>query len=136
MPAGTMENSINEYLLQAGKPWILYGLQLAAYALKPGGLLYVLGAKDRGILSAAKHMQETFGNVETLALSKGQRVVRSRKVEGTPLVTAPSGGTNIHDPLASLLPFVFADAKLDAGTLLFLTALSCFPTHPTLLLLF
>jgi 16S rRNA (guanine1207-N2)-methyltransferase len=132
MPAGTMDIAIMNILYQPGKPWILYGLQLAAYALKPGGLLYVLGAKDRGILSVAKHMQETFGNVETLAISKGQRVVRSRKAEGTPLVTAPSGGTSIHDPLASLLPFVFADGKLDEGTRLLLDALEVFPNDTAL----
>jgi 16S rRNA (guanine1207-N2)-methyltransferase len=101
---------------------------LAAYALKPGGLLYVVGAKDRGILSVAKHMQEIFGNVETLAISKGQRVVRSRKAEETPLMTAPSGATNTHD----LLPFVFADGKLDEGTRLLLDALEVFPDDTAL----
>ena len=119
MPAGTMDIAIMNILYQPGKPWILYGLQLAAHALKPGGLLYVVGAKDRGILSVAKYMQETFGNVETLAISKGQRVVRSHRAEGTPLMTAPSGETNTHD----LLPFVFADGKLDEGTRLLLDAL-------------
>lgn len=123
MPGATMDIAIMNILYQPGKPWTLYGLQLAAYALKPGGLLYVLGAKDRGILSVAKHMQETFGNVETLAISKGQRVVRSRKTESAPLVTAPSGETNIND----LLPFVFADGKLDEGTRLLLDALEVFP---------
>jgi 16S rRNA (guanine1207-N2)-methyltransferase len=123
MPAGTMDIAIMNILYQPGKPWILYGLQLAAYALKPGGLLYVVGAKDRGILSVAKRMQETFGNVETLAIGKGQRVVRSHRAEGTPLMTAPPGETNTHD----LLPFVFADGKLDEGTRLLLDALEVFP---------
>jgi 16S rRNA (guanine1207-N2)-methyltransferase len=123
MPAGTMDIAIMNILYQPGKPWILYGLQLAAYALKPGGLLYVVGAKDRGILSVAKHMQEIFGNVETLAISKGQRTVRSHRAEETPLMTAPSRETNTLD----LLPFVFADGKLDEGTRLLLDALEVFP---------
>jgi 16S rRNA (guanine1207-N2)-methyltransferase len=132
VPAGNMDIAIMNILFQPGKAWILYGLQLAAYALKPGGVLYVLGAKDRGILSVAKHMQEIFGNVETLVISKGQRVVRSHKAEGTSLVATPSGGTNIHDPLASLLPFVFADGKLDEGTRLLLDALEVFPDDTAL----
>ena len=58
---------------------MIYGLQVAAYALKPGGRLYVVGAKDRGVLSIAKRMQSLFGNLETLVISKGQRVVCSHK---------------------------------------------------------
>ena len=58
---------------------MLYGLSVAAFALKLEGRLYVAGAKDRGILTIAKRMQELFGNVETLAISKGQRVLCATK---------------------------------------------------------
>ncbi|TMC86903.1 MAG: methyltransferase [Chloroflexi bacterium] len=83
-PPATIDIAIINLLYQPAKTWTLYGLQVAAYALKPGGQLYVVGAKDRGILSIAKHMQEIFGNVETLLISKGHRVVSSRKIDHTP----------------------------------------------------
>ncbi len=123
-PAGTKDIAIMNILYQPGSTWIHYALRLAAYALKPGGRLYVLGAKDRGILSVAKRMQETFGNVATLAISKGQRVVCSRQSEVTHLGTTNS---SIDDPLASLLPLVFADSKLDEGTRLLIDALQVRP---------
>ncbi len=76
-PPAAMDVAALNTLYQAGKVWIEYALQLAAYALKPGGQLYVQGAKDRGILTLAKRMAEVFGNVETLEIHKGERVVRS-----------------------------------------------------------
>src|SRR5579863_4054400 len=78
-PAATIDIAILNLLYQPGNSWVRYGLQVAAHALKEGGQLYVVGAKDRGILSTAKRMKECFGNVETLAISKGMRVVCSRK---------------------------------------------------------
>src|SRR5579863_884020 len=73
----TMDVALMNLLYQPGSAWMQYGLWLAAYALKSGGRLYVQGAKDRGILSLAKHMQTRFGNVETLEISKGERVICS-----------------------------------------------------------
>ena len=75
----TIDVAILNLLYQPGNAWVIYGLQVAAFALKPGGRLYVVGAKDRGVLSVAKRMQSLFGNLETLAISKGQRVVCSLK---------------------------------------------------------
>jgi 16S rRNA (guanine1207-N2)-methyltransferase len=73
----TIDVAIMNILYQPSNAWMIFGLQVAAYALKPGGLLYVVGAKDRGVLSIAKRMQALFGNLETLVISKGQRVVCS-----------------------------------------------------------
>src|SRR5215469_1408115 len=73
--AATIDVAVMNMLYQPGNAWLIYGLQVAVYALKAGGRLYVVGAKDRGVLSVAKRMQAQFGNVETLAISKGQRVV-------------------------------------------------------------
>ena len=69
--------AVMNLLYQPSKAWVLYGLQVAASGLKVGGKLYVTGAKDRGILSVGKHMEELFGNVETLTISKGHRVLSS-----------------------------------------------------------
>jgi 16S rRNA (guanine1207-N2)-methyltransferase len=120
-PAATMDRAIMNLLYQPGNAWMLYGLQVAAYALKPGGRLYVVGAKDRGVLSMARRMQEYFGNVETLTISKGCRVVSSGRGEKV------NAGT--FEPVN---PAVFADGKLDEGTRLLLEALEVHPMDEAL----
>ncbi len=57
---------------QPANSWMFYGLQVAAFALKPLGRLYLSRPKDRGIVTLAKRMKEVFGNVETLTISKGR----------------------------------------------------------------
>jgi len=150
-PAATMDVAIMNLLYQPGNIWVLYGLQVASYALKPGGSLYVVGAKDRGVLSIAKRMQEYFGNVETLAISKGYRVVCSRNSfsgdktwhpqddktwhpQGMPLHVNPPGSDrqNAVDSSSSLVSLVFSDGKLDEGTRLLLEALEVRPTDDAL----
>ncbi len=105
----TMDGAVLNLLYQPNKAWMHYSLQLAAYALKPGGRIYVEGAKDRGILSVGRRLQELFGNLETLDISKGRRVIcavkRSEKVAGA--VVAP-----VFAP--------FAQGKMDEGTALLL----------------
>jgi len=115
----TIDIAIMNILYQPSNAWMIYGLQLAAYALKPGGRLYVVGAKDRGVLSIAKRMQTLFGNLETLAISKGQRVVCSH-VENN----SSARLTN----LPTLLPTTFAEGKLDEGTRLLVDALEVHTT--------
>jgi 16S rRNA (guanine1207-N2)-methyltransferase len=119
-PAGTMDVAALNLLYQPGNVWIQHALQVAFYALRPGGRLYVTGAKDRGILSTAKRMQEYFGNVETLEISKGQRVVCSRRRDG------PYLPRQIPDVT------VFAGSKLDDGTRLLLDALEVRATDEAL----
>ena len=109
--AAAMDAAIMNLLYQPSNAWMLYGLQLARGALKPGGRLYVVGAKDRGVQTVARHMQERFGNVETLAISKGQRVVCSRNPAGSSL-SAPG----------ELAALVFSKGELDEGTRLLLEA--------------
>ncbi|HZU67775.1 MAG TPA: methyltransferase [Ktedonobacteraceae bacterium] len=119
----TIDIAVMNILYQPGNAWIHYGLQLARYALKPGGHLYVTGAKDRGILSVTKRMQESFGNVETVMISKGRRVVCSRKDE-----TLVRGEVQVVKPM--LTPF--ADGDLDEGTRLLLEALEVHATDVAL----
>src|SRR5207245_3402344 len=132
-------------LYQPSNAWMIYGLQLAAYALKSGGRLYVVGAKDRGVLSIAKRMQSLFGNLETLVISKGQRVVCSH-VENNSLdlhsheeplrASTTSDAQNVVAPLAGagltnlppLLPTTFAERELDEGTRLLIDALEVHAT--------
>ena len=142
-PAATMDVAIMNLLYQPSNIWMLYGLQVASYALKPGGRLYVVGARDRGVLSIAKRMQEYFGNVETLAISKGYRVVCSRNSfsgdktwhpQGMPLHIFPpaSDHQNVVDSSSPLVSLVFSDGKLDEGTRLLLEALEVRPTDEAL----
>jgi 16S rRNA (guanine1207-N2)-methyltransferase len=115
----TMHVAFMNILYQPGNAWTQYGLQLAAYALKPGGRLYVLGAKDRGILSLAKHMHTLFGNVETLEISKGERVICSNVSSNTRNRVEDARG----EDAIYRIPTLFAEGKLDEGTRLLLDAL-------------
>jgi 16S rRNA (guanine1207-N2)-methyltransferase len=117
----TIDVAIMNMVYQPSNAWMIYGLQVAAYALKPGGRLYVVGAKDRGVLSMAKRMQSIFGNLETLVISKGQRVVCSR-MENKETRDAPT------NQFPALMPTAFAGGKLDEGTRLLVEALEVHAT--------
>jgi 16S rRNA (guanine1207-N2)-methyltransferase len=106
-----VDTAVLSILYQPNNAWMHYAIQLAAYALKPGGRLYIEGAKDRGILSLGKRVQALFGNLETLEISKGQRVICA--VKGSELASAIVAPT--------LAPF--AEGKLDEGTSLLLETL-------------
>jgi len=124
---GTHDVAVMNLLYQAANAWSLYGLHLALAALKPGAHLYVTGAKDRGILTIAKRMRELFGNVETLTISKGHRVVCSQKSSTVDTrnssgdVDTDDGGPEQID--LDLSTHIFAGGKLDSGTLLLLDVL-------------
>lgn len=112
-PGQTVDVAVLNLLYQPAKAWMLYALEVALYALRAGGQLYVTGAKDRGIVTMARHIEETFGNVETLVISKGQRVLRATRTAHSDAPTSPSPPT---------LP-AFASNELDAGTQLLLQVL-------------
>lgn len=123
-PTATMDCAMLNMLYQPGNAWIQYGIALAAYALKPGGYLYIAGAKDRGVLTIAKRMQERFGNVETLEIHKGSRVVRSQQRATSPVEALLTAN--------DLLRAVFAQGKLDEGTRLLIEALDVHTDDDTL----
>lgn len=152
-PANTHDIAVMNLLYQPANAWSLYGLHSALVALKPGGRLYVIGAKDRGILTVAKRMRDLFGNVETLAMSKGQRVVYSHKsaivdLNAGPPTVEPDGAdpslvpcadsvltSDERHPIAcplDLSTHVFAASKLDDGTRLLLEALEVQATDKAL----
>src|SRR5690348_17175628 len=115
-PPATCNVALMNILYQPANAWMQHGLQLAAYALQPGGRLYVQGAKDRGILSLAKHMRTLFGNVETLEISKGERVVCS-------FVSPEVEKGAIAPDALNRVPTLFAGGKMDEGTRILLEAL-------------
>ncbi|HTK05586.1 MAG TPA: methyltransferase [Ktedonobacteraceae bacterium] len=114
-PPSTMDSAVLNLLYQPNNAWMFYAVQLAYYALRPGGKLYVVGAKDRGVLSVGKRMQERFGNLETLEISKGQRVLSAQKKQ---VELTESDRAALLQPLQ-----IFADNKLDEGTRLLIEAL-------------
>ncbi|QBD80033.1 class I SAM-dependent methyltransferase [Ktedonosporobacter rubrisoli] len=120
-PPATLDVAVMNLLYQPSNAWMHYALEVAAYALKPGGHLYITGSKDRGILSFAKRMQDAFGPVETLLISKGQRVLRARKAATTAPPELP--GRELK---------VFASNQLDEGTRLLLEALEVRETDEAL----
>lgn len=115
-----MDTALLNILYQPNNAWMHYALQVAAYALKPGGRLYITGAKDRGILSLGKRARELFGNLETLKISKGQRVICSIK-------GAESTGPAVEPVLAA-----FNEGKIDEGTTLLLETLEIHATDTAL----
>src|SRR5258707_1852159 len=56
----TMDLAVMNILYRPNNAWMRYGVQMAAYALKSDGRLYIEGAKDRGILSRASKWQGVF----------------------------------------------------------------------------
>ena len=115
-PPATCNVALMNILYQPANAWMQHGLHLAAYALQPGGRLYVQGAKDRGITSLAKHMQTLLGNVETLEISKGERVVCS-------FVSLEAGKDARGADALKRVPTLFAAGKMDEGTRMLLEAL-------------
>jgi 16S rRNA (guanine1207-N2)-methyltransferase len=135
-PASTHDIAVMNLLYQPANAWILYGLHLACIALKPDGRLYVTGAKDRGIITIAKHMREIFGNVETLTISKGQRVVSAHKSTlastHTLLDRDNTDDGNVKRTTLDLSAHIFAASKLDEGTRLLLDTLDVRATDTAL----
>ncbi|GHO93277.1 hypothetical protein KSF_033250 [Reticulibacter mediterranei] len=116
----TVDVAVMNLLYQPNNSWMHYGLQVALHALKVGGRLYVVGAKDRGILTIAKRIEQLFGSVETLEISKGQRVLLAHK------------STTASETIENATIRVFADNKLDEGTRLLLDALEVHATDEAL----
>ena len=86
------------------------------------------GAKDRGILSIGKHMEELLGNVETLTISKGHRVLCSVGTD----VSRPSFDLDTMGGRDTSVPTLFADSKLDEGTRLLLETMEVRETDEAL----
>jgi 16S rRNA (guanine1207-N2)-methyltransferase len=115
-----MDLAILNILYQPSNAWMHYALQLAAYALKTGGRFYIEGAKDRGILSLGKRVQERFGNLETCEIKKGQRVICAIK------------GTQWPDEIEPPRQAAFAGGNMDEGTELLLAHLDVHVTDTAL----
>lgn len=117
---------------QSAKALLALATETAA-RLVPGGLLFVAGPKDEGIVSFGKRIAALFGNAEPLAYRKGQRVIVARR-DG-PLI--PPDLAESYAPydvtvrgLAFTLtrdPAVFARGEVDDATAMLVGALDVRP---------
>jgi 16S rRNA (guanine1207-N2)-methyltransferase len=121
---GTIDIAAMNLQYQPSKAWVLYGVEAARYVLKPGGWLYVAGAKDRGILSIARRIQKAFGNSETVEISKGWRLIAAQKRAETPVPPEP--------PPWPVQQVFAGGGELDEGTRLLLEALEVHVTDVAL----
>jgi 16S rRNA (guanine1207-N2)-methyltransferase len=121
---------------------VTFALLALAYALlAPGGRLYVVGAKDRGIRSIADEMQRLFGETVTLALRKGHRVVAATRDQGrTSDSPAPQTEQEVTEVESVMLrgqplliahaPAVFAGGRVDPAAALLAETIEV-PPHAT-----
>ncbi|MBN1149315.1 MAG: class I SAM-dependent methyltransferase [Anaerolineales bacterium] len=122
---------------QLARRWLVEAHAL----LRPAGALYLAGANDHGIRSAANDAQALFGNAAVLAYKKGNRLLRLVKEAAheqipawrhepgiapgswrTLQIDAPQGVYNLRS-----LPGVFSFDRLDEGTRLLLSGLEISP---------
>src|SRR3989440_4464481 len=66
----TIDVAVMNMLYQPGNAWMHYALEIAAYALKPSGGVFVEGAQNGGVPSPAQSLQALFGHVGTLEIHK------------------------------------------------------------------
>lgn len=105
--------------------------------LAPGARLYVAGAKNRGIRSIQDQIERIFGNVATLAMRKGHRVVSAVRMPSSAAPeTLPEGnGTATIETVVvrgqvfhmALAPAVFAGGRLDPAAALLATSMEVRP---------
>ena len=106
-----------------------------ASVLEPRGAIFVYGAKDEGIASAAKSLEDLFEGVATVATGGRCRLwagtLRDDARPRAPLSAWRRPGTLEYDPLPegwASYPGVFAHGRLDRGTRFLLDA---FPSSVT-----
>jgi 16S rRNA (guanine1207-N2)-methyltransferase len=106
----------------------------AAHVLRTGGALYLAGAKDGGIKSAARYMARVFGEVDVLAYKGGCRILRATKSAQT---NPPASEYHVWRTIRTHVdgeqleyatkPGLFAWEALDDGTRLLIEALRARP---------
>jgi 16S rRNA (guanine1207-N2)-methyltransferase len=108
-------------------------LWAAGRALRPGGRLYVAGAKAQGIGAIKARLAEMFGAAGTLGYRKGVHVVAATRPErwAAAAASAPAQTTDVtvrgYTFRLALREGVFARGGLDDGTRMLLDALEVQP---------
>jgi len=125
--AGQLDAAV--ILIPKGRELARRWLRECQMALKPGGELYIAGAKDAGIESVIKDAEQLFGESGVLSYKKGERVVKLNAPPSSPSPAAslPPPPDNTYDYTQhglnlrlTSLPGVFSAGSLDEGTALLL----------------
>ncbi len=103
-------------------------LHAAASVVRPGGRIWLYGAKDEGIRSAARRVEPLLGRVATLAVGGHARLLEARRPEVVPDLRDAlrdwRGVFELDTPWGRArwvsYPGAFAHGRLDAGTALLL----------------
>lgn len=114
-------------VLRQPRGWGAFAMTLHALAVRlpAGAPLWIYGGNDEGITSVAKHLDDLFGEPETLAIKRRARVLELRRT------AAPARGAledwretvMVGDAELVSYPGLFAHGRLDPGTELLLGAL-------------
>jgi 16S rRNA (guanine1207-N2)-methyltransferase len=110
-------------LYQPSMTWNVHAIHIAAKTLVPHGIFLAKGPKSAGILSVTKDMEKVFGNIQTLSIKRGNRLVQAKQ-------DIESNNESITtDNLAWAL---FAQGSLDEGTRLLLEVMEVRPHESAL----
>lgn len=108
--------------LPGGWPSFEMALHAVAARLSPGAPLWIYGAGDEGITSAAKRLSDLFADPETVSIKR-----RSRVLKATRTAAAAKGGLadwrQVEEDGWVSYPGLFANGRVDAGTELLLSVL-------------
>jgi 16S rRNA (guanine1207-N2)-methyltransferase len=132
LAAGTLDAALVNSAFQSSSKALVEALRATGRALKPGGRLYVAGAKAQGIGAIKSRMAEIFGAAGTLGYRKGVHVVVATRPErwvetaAAALETIDVHVRGQHLQLA-LRDGVFARGGLDDGTRMLLDAIEVRP---------
>jgi 16S rRNA G1207 methylase RsmC len=119
------------------KAMTLHLLRLGRRLLRPGAIMCVSGAKDRGMPSIADEMRRLFGNVSIPQVRKGHRVASSRREPGDVPDDAPwpdpsMGAAEVVTVRGAQFqlvasPLVFAAGRLDPAAAMLAEAIQVAP---------
>lgn len=101
---------------------------VAGARLAPGGVLWVYGAGDEGVMSVKKRLDSLFGSLEDLAVGGRCRVIQARDPVDSLASDLSDWVQPISDPRLPRDPWVsfpgcFAHGRVDEGTALLLSHL-------------
>jgi 16S rRNA (guanine1207-N2)-methyltransferase len=124
-------------MLHPSKMMTLYLLRLGRRLLRPGAMIYVSGAKNRGVASITDDMRRLLGNVSIPLVRKGHRVASSRREPGAIVDDAlwpdPTSGAaevvTVRGARFELVasPLAFAAGRLDPAAAMLAAAIQVAP---------
>ena len=124
---GAWDAAILNIVYQSNSQVISAWLKLGYDHLKPGALLLLAGAKNRGIMGAGKRLEDVFGNARTAVYRQGNRIFVATRPATDNLPPPPpprlpdhieTADINGVPTLLHIRDGVFASGQLDPATAL------------------